>query len=120
VRLMATNKKQDYICTVEAGEEGKLAFVYDGKRFSSPSSAGRAIIGTACNGWRFWSIDGHSAAASPKPAGKAKSTAKASTKAAAKPTSRKPRAKAAPTVLHRHDNQSELFEATSARYATPT
>jgi len=32
-RLVATYKKQDYVCTVEAGEEGKLAFVYDGKRY---------------------------------------------------------------------------------------
>ena len=51
-KLVATYKKQQYICAVEAGEDGKLAFVYDGKRYSSPSSAGTAVIGTACNGWR--------------------------------------------------------------------
>jgi hypothetical protein len=63
-KLTATYKKQDYVCTVEAGADGKLAFLFNGKSYNSPSSAGTAVIGTACNGWRFWSVEG----ASPVPA----------------------------------------------------
>ena len=59
-RLEATYKKVRYVCTVEAGEDGKLAFVLeDGKRFTSPSAAGSVVMGgTACNGWRFWTVEG--------------------------------------------------------------
>ncbi len=59
-RLVATYKKQAFVCTVEVGEDGKLAFVLeDGKRYSSPSSAGSAVMGgSACNGWRLWSVEG--------------------------------------------------------------
>ena len=72
-RLVATYKKQAYVCTVESEEEGKLAFVVDGKRFTSPSSAGSAVMGgAACNGWRFWTVEGGEQPASeapvPKPA----------------------------------------------------
>ncbi len=44
-RLVATYKKQAFVCTVEAGEDGKLAFIVDGKRYTSPSSAGSAGMG---------------------------------------------------------------------------
>src|SRR3954467_15001844 len=81
-KLTGTYKKQTYDCTVEAGEQGKLAFVVDEKRYSSPSSAGSAVMGgTACNGWRFWTVDGEEPTLSevpakmPKPA-KAKGSAK--------------------------------------------
>jgi hypothetical protein len=31
----------------------------DGKKFKSPSAAGSAVMGgTACNGWRFWTVEG--------------------------------------------------------------
>ena len=63
-RLEATYKKVRYVCTVEAGDDGKLAFVLeDGKRFTSPSSAATAIIKGAANGWRFWSVEGATPAA---------------------------------------------------------
>jgi hypothetical protein len=48
------------------GREGEgVAFVLeDGKRFKSPSSAGSAVMGgTACNGWRFWTVEGEAPAA---------------------------------------------------------
>ena len=107
-KLTATYKKQQYVCTVEADKDGKLAFVYDGKSYGSPSSAGTAIIGTACNGWRFWSLADESVAP-------AKASAKAKTKAqsAAMPKTAKRRRqqeKAKPTILHRHDNQEDLSE----------
>ena len=70
-RLVATYKKQTYVCTVQEGEEGKLEYVLeDGKRFKSPSAAGSAVMGgSACNGWRFWTIEGEAptVAQGPKP-----------------------------------------------------
>src|SRR5688500_13714472 len=71
-RLAAVYKKTRYVCTVEAEEDGKLAFVLeDGKRFKSPSSAASAVMGgSAANGWRFWTVEGEAPAAAPaaKPA----------------------------------------------------
>jgi hypothetical protein len=63
-RLVANYKKTHYVCTVEADEEGKKAFVLeDGKRFKSPSSAASAVMGgSAANGWRFWSVEGETSA----------------------------------------------------------
>ena len=64
-RLVATYKKQRYLCTVEAGEGGEgLAFVLeDGKRFKSPSAAAVAVTKVAQNGWRFWNLEGEAPAA---------------------------------------------------------
>ena len=58
-RLVANYKKQTHVCTIEADEEGKTAFVLaDGRRFKSPSSAASAVMGgKAVNGWRFWSLE---------------------------------------------------------------
>jgi hypothetical protein len=107
-KLTATYKKQEYVCTVEAGEDGKLSFNYEGKIYGSPSSAGTAVIGTACNGWRFWSLaDGE---ATPAAKGKAKGNAapKASPPAMPKTAARRRREQPKPTVLHKHDNQDDL------------
>jgi hypothetical protein len=60
-RLVADYKKQRYVCTVEQAEEGEgvLYALEDGKKFKSPSAAGSAVMGgTACNGWRFWTVEG--------------------------------------------------------------
>jgi hypothetical protein len=110
-KLSATYKKQQYVCTVEAGEDGKLAFVYDGKSYNSPSSAGSAVIGTACNGWRLWSLADESTP-EPKAQGKAKDTAPT---ASMPKTARRRRQqdKAKPSILHRHDNQDDLSEGES-------
>ncbi|MDA1129509.1 MAG: hypothetical protein O2913_12550 [Chloroflexi bacterium] len=57
-KLVAKYKKEDYRAEVVAGEEGKVKYkLADGKEFKSPSSAGTAITGKACNGWAFWSIE---------------------------------------------------------------
>ena len=64
-RLVANYKKQAYVCTVEAAEDGDgVAFVLeDGTRHKSPSAAGSKVMGgKAVNGWRFWSVEGESAA----------------------------------------------------------
>jgi hypothetical protein len=68
-RLVAKYKKQAFVCTVEEDAEGKRTYVVDGKAFSSPSAAGSHVMGgTACNGWRFWSVEGEEPQATEKPA----------------------------------------------------
>jgi len=43
---------------VIAGDDGKVRYrLDDGREFKSPSSAGTAITGKACNGWTFWSVE---------------------------------------------------------------
>jgi hypothetical protein len=84
-RLVADYKKTRYLCTVERAEEGESA-VYtleDGKKFKSPSAAGSAVMGgTACNGWRFWSVEGEEPPAKEaKPAAAKKGGVKTSRKA---------------------------------------
>ena len=57
-RLTADYKGRAWTCSVAEDEGGKLAYVLeDGRRFTSPSAAGSAVMGgIACNGWRFWSV----------------------------------------------------------------
>jgi hypothetical protein len=54
-KLWARYKSE--VHTAEVVEtEGKQAFrLPDGREFKSPSAAGTAITGKACNGWAFWS-----------------------------------------------------------------
>ena len=57
-KLIARYKKEEYRAEVVAGEGGKAKFrLADGREFKSPSSAGTAITGKACNGWAFWGLD---------------------------------------------------------------
>ncbi len=86
--LIARYHKKDHRCEVVKGAEGKVAFRVNGKEYGSPSAAGSAVMGgTACNGWRWWSIEG---AETKKPAKSAKK-ATPKTKAAAKPKGKKAR-----------------------------
>src|SRR5688572_18196332 len=63
-KLIAKYKGEQRKIEVLPGEPGTDGFV--GKRpkdaaqvYKSPSSAGSAVMGgTACNGWRFWSVEG--------------------------------------------------------------
>ena len=59
-RLVAKYKGTEHTVEVAAGKEGKRRYrLTDGREFASPSAAGKAVIGgTACNGWRFWSVAG--------------------------------------------------------------
>jgi hypothetical protein len=64
-RLVASYKKQTYVCVVEAAEDGDgVVFALEGgKRFKSPSAAGSVVMGgKAVNGWRFWSLEGKASA----------------------------------------------------------
>ena len=61
-KLIARYKKEEYRAEVVAGEEGKVKYRFaDGREFKSPSAAGTAITGKACNGWAFWSLETGSA-----------------------------------------------------------
>ena len=83
-RIVADYKKTRYVCTVEAAEEGEgvLYALEDGKKFKSPSAAGSAVMGgTACNGWRFWSVEGEEPPAKEAKPAKKKGGSKTSKKA---------------------------------------
>ena len=55
-KLVARYHKQPYKCEV-VEVEGKLRFrLADRREFKSPSAAGMAITGHACDGWMFWSV----------------------------------------------------------------
>lgn len=67
-KLVARYKGKEYAAEVVKTEEGVRYRLEDGREFKSPSSAGSAVMGgSACNGWRFWSVVG-SEAAKPKKA----------------------------------------------------
>jgi hypothetical protein len=65
-KLVGRYHKQSYTCEVVEGEGGRLRYrLADGREFKSPSAAGMAITGHACDGWVFWSVA--TAEASPTP-----------------------------------------------------
>ncbi len=58
--LTARYKKQDRTCEVVEINGGVRYRLDDGTEHRSPSSAGKAAMGgVACNGWRFWSVQGN-------------------------------------------------------------
>ena len=69
-RLVARHRGVDHTAEVVAGAEGKRRYrLADGREFKSPSAAGSAVMGgIACNGWRFWTLEGEATAASKKAA----------------------------------------------------
>ena len=75
-KLVARYKGKEYTAEAVETEEGLRYRLEDGKEFKSLSSAGSAVMGgSACNGWRFWSLAGSEEA---KPKKAAKKAAKAS------------------------------------------
>ena len=56
--LTARYKKEDRTCEVVETAEGLRYRLDDGTEHKSPSSAGKAVTGIACNGWVFWSLAG--------------------------------------------------------------
>ena len=56
-KLTGRYHKHSYSCEVVENAEGKLRYrLEDGREFKSPSVAGMAITGHACDGWVFWSV----------------------------------------------------------------
>jgi hypothetical protein len=95
-RLVAKYKKQAFVCTVEEDAEGKRTYVVDGKAFTSPSAAGSHVMGgTACNGWRFWSVEGEEPPSTEKPVNQPKANGPKAKKPA-KLISKTPNQKGAP------------------------
>ena len=85
-KLIAKYKKEEYRAEVIAGEEGKVKYrLADGRDFKSLSSAGTAITGVACNGWRFWSLEGQLPAQTEKPKAERKGGSKGKARRRAKP-----------------------------------
>jgi Restriction Enzyme Adenine Methylase Associated len=79
-KLVATYKKQEFTCEVVKTKDGVIYRLADGQEFKSLSSAGSAVMGgAACNGWRFWSLEGEAkpkSSAAPAKAPKAEQTIK--------------------------------------------
>jgi len=77
-KLVGKYKGTEHRAEVVEGKDGILYRLADEREFKSPSSAGSAIMGgTACNGWRFWSLA--EADGKPKEAPKKTSRRKAKT-----------------------------------------
>jgi len=65
-KLTGRYHKQTYSCEVVENAEGKLMYrLEDGREFKSPSAAGMAITGHACDGWVFWSVQTEESAIAP-------------------------------------------------------
>jgi hypothetical protein len=100
--LVGRYHKKDHRCEVVKGEEGKVRYrLENGREFASPSAAGTAVMGgVACNGWRFWTVEGTGKPATArttakKAATKAKPVRKGKAVAKPKPAKKaKPKAKA--------------------------
>jgi hypothetical protein len=75
--LTARYKKQEHTCEVVQTDDGLRYRLDDGTMHKSPSSAGKAVIGHACNGWAWWSL-----ASAEKPKREPKAKADKPTKAA--------------------------------------
>jgi len=94
--LVARYKKQERTCEVVLTDGGVRFRLDDGTEHRSPSSAGKqAMGGVACNGWRFWSLQGDLKPARERKAKKAEKPAKAPAKTAAKKVAKKPAKKSA-------------------------
>ena len=92
--LTARYKKQDRTCEVVQTDGGLRYRLDDGTEHKSPSSAGKAAMGgVACNGWRFWSLQGDLKPAKEPKKAKAEEPAKAPAKKAAKKGAAKKSAK---------------------------
>ena len=57
-QLIGKYHKQSFYCVVVEGAGDKVRYkLSDGREFKSPSAAGMAITGHACDGWMFWSVE---------------------------------------------------------------
>ncbi len=69
-RLVARYKHEEHTAEVVTDVDGRTRYrLADGREFKSPSAAGSAVMGgQACNGWRWWSVEGSAGALKMKPA----------------------------------------------------
>ena len=95
--LTAKYKKLDRTCELVQTGDGLRYRLDDGTEHKSPSSAGKtAMGGVACNGWRFWSVQGTEKPkakaelrSEPKPKVEKSAKAPPKKKPATKPTAKK-------------------------------
>ena len=97
-RLVAHYKKEDRTCEVVQTDEGLRYRLDDGTMHKSPSSAGKAVIGHACNGWVFWSVEGTEKPKADKPTKNIAEKKPPKTKGAPKEGGAKKKGKAAHTA----------------------
>src|SRR5438046_877470 len=81
-QLTAMYKGTTYQAEVVQTEQGTRYRLADGREFKSPSSAGTAITGKACNGWAFWSLAGEATSSIVTPAPRPRRARKPRTEAA--------------------------------------
>jgi hypothetical protein len=123
VTLVGKYHKQQHTCQVVAGEGGKVRYrLEDGREFKSPSAAGMAITGHACDGWVFWSVETPSAPPAPpvrEEAGKAPeatNTASEEKKETPVTPAKNPDPGAAKKSFHRTPNQKGVIEGQTRWY----
>ena len=111
-KLTGKYKGKSFICTVEAGEEGKVVFRLEGqdKTFNSVSSAANVVTKGPINGWAFWSREGEEATKPGKVTTKKAASNKGSSAAKARTRAR---TKAPHRIIRLHDNQEDLSEGES-------
>ena len=54
--LVGKYKGEEHTCEVVEHDERRYFVRPDGQFFTSPSSVGKVVTGTATNGYRFWSV----------------------------------------------------------------
>ena len=86
--LTARYKKQERTCEAVQTDDGLRYRLDDGTDHKSPSSAGKAVTGIACNGWVFWSLAGEQKP-NREPKAKAEKPAKMKKEPAAKKSAKK-------------------------------
>ncbi len=114
--LVARYKKQDRTCEVAQTEDGLLRYrLDDGTEHRSPSSAGKAAMGgVACNGWRFWSVQGS------EPARRERTPKAVKTKAAKKASGKKGAAKKPKGKAVRAASRSDSYGCGACGETFPT
>src|ERR1700675_2218 len=94
-KLYARYKGQTHTAEVvlnpEATGDRPIAYKVEGKEqlFKSPSAAGTAITGLACNGWTFWTVGDGSESTGPVTSTKARPPASSTITPAPKPQSKR-------------------------------
>ena len=98
-KLWARSKGAPHTAEVVRTEQGLRYRLADGREFGSPSSAGGAITGHACNGWAFWTVgeppDGATGEQGPRKAAPPTERANGSARPAPKPAGKATRGKTA-------------------------
>ena len=114
--LVARYKSEQHTCEV-VEHDGRLFFVLSkGEVCTSPSAAGKAITGTATNGYRFWSIPDEAPSGQQKRQQAAQKAVVALTTDAAPRTERGAAAEGKPAALIERAKSQRGVPESQARY----